>query len=124
MEEYELTKEERAHLDTLCQQLLAGELAQARDLIRNCNNKYQFAKTHSAYIKDWENTRSRMESDLAKGKLPPGVSAGMQKAAIAEMAKIIDAKLETVREAFQMKFRESIYNYLGSDGKTKFLGIF
>lgn len=119
-----LTAEERSHLTSLSKQMLEGELAQAKDLIANCKNKYQFAKTHSTYTKDWEKTLARMESDLSRGKLPLGVSANLHKAVIVEASKIIEAKLETVREAFQMKFGESIYNYLGADGKTKFLGIF
>ncbi len=33
--------------------------------------------------------------------------------------KIIEKKLEKVRRNFENKFGESIFNYLGKDGKTK-----
>jgi hypothetical protein len=123
-EEYDLTKEEEDYLATLTQTILEGELEQVRDLIRNCDNKYQFAKTHSVYMKDWEKTRGKMEHDLKQGKLPPGVGRNLHEAVMREADKIMEAKLETVREAFEMKFGESIHNYLGKDGKTKFLGLF
>ncbi len=123
-EEYQLTDEEVLQLSNLTKSILKGELDQVEDLVKNCHNKYAFAKTHSTYIKDWEATRARMENDLVASKLPPGVGKNLHRAVIAETDKIIKMKLETVREAFQIMFGESIYNYLGEDGKTKFLGIF
>ena len=123
-EEYQLTDAEKNELEKLTKNIFAGELDQVEDLVKNCHNKYVFAKTHSAYIKDWEATKARMEDDLSIGKLPPGISTNLHSAIIAETSKIIDKKLEAVREAFQIMFGESIYNYLGKDGKTKFLGIF
>ena len=100
-------------------------MAQAHDLIKNCNVTYQFAKTHSTYVKDWEKTKNRMENNLRNGILPPGVSANLHRAIIDATDEIMQKKLGMVQTAFQMKFGESIYNYLGKDGKTKsFFGLF
>ena len=90
----------------------------------SCNSPYQFARTHSAYVKDWEKTKNRMENNLRNGVLPPATSANLFKEMIRVSDEIMLRKLELVRMLFENKFNESIYNYLGSDGKTKFLGIF
>lgn len=120
-----LTEEEQENLRNWIFQIEAGEMAQAQDLIDNCNISFQFAKTHSVYVKDWEKTKQKMEEDLKKGILPPGVSENLAKAMINASEEVIQKKLEKVQNAFQLKFGESIYNYLGPDGKTKKLfGIF
>lgn len=120
-----LTSEEQRHLKNWIAQAEKGEMAQVRDLINNCNITFQFAKTHSVYLKDWEKTKQRMEENLKNGILPPDVSANLHRSIIDATDKIIQKKLEMVRNAFQRKFGESIYNYLGPDGKTKKLfGIF
>ena len=120
-----LSSEEKKMLDTLVSQIMEGELQQTQELIKNCNNKYQLAKTHSTLLKDWEKTKAKMENNLSIGKLPPGTSANFYKSLIDETQKMMDAKFETIREAFSLKFGESIYNYLGKDGKIKkFFGIF
>jgi len=120
-----LTEEEQENLRNWISQIEAGEMAQVQDLIDNCNISFQFAKTHSAYVKDWEKTKQKMEEDLENGILPPGVSENLAKAMINASEEVMQKKLEKVRSAFQLKFGESIYNYLGADGKTKKLfGIF
>lgn len=120
-----LTKEEQEYLKKLTSQMEAGEMAQVQDLIDNCNITFQFAKTHSVYLKDWEKTKESMENNLKNGILPPDVSANLHRAIIDATNEIIQRKLKKVRDAFQHKFGESIYNYLGPDGKAKKLfGIF
>lgn len=120
-----LTKEEQEYLVNWISQIEDGEKAQVKDLIENCNNAFQFAKTHSVYLKDWEKTKQRMEENLKNGVLPPGVSSNLHREIIDATEKIMQKKFEVVRNAFQEKFGESIYNYLGPDGKTKKLfGIF
>lgn len=125
MEENILTKDEQEYLKNWIFQMEDGEMAQVQDLIDNCNITFQFAKTHSVYLKDWEKTKERMENNFKNGILPPGVSANLHRAIINASDEVMQKKLKKVRDAFQQKFRESIYNYLGPDGKTrKFLGIF
>ena len=119
------TSEEQQHLKNLVSQMEMMEMAQVQDLINNCNITYQFAKTHSNYVKDWEKTKKQMEDRLEKGILPPGVSKKLLQAIIDASEDIMQRKLQKVRDAFQRKFGESIYNYLGHDGKTKKLfGLF
>jgi len=120
-----LSKEEQQNLKHWVYQIESGEQAQVQELYANCNNAFQFAKTHSVYTKDWEKTKQKMEADLKNGNLPPGVSASLHRAMIDATEKVIQKKLEMVRMLFESKFGESIYNYIGSDGKTKKLfGIF
>ena len=120
-----LTTEEQEQLKNWIAQMESGEIAQTQDLIDNCNITYQFAKTHSVYVKDWEKTKDRMEGNLKNGGLPPGVRANLFRAIIDASEKVMKKKLEKVQNAFQQKFGESIFNYLGTDGKTKKLfGIF
>lgn len=102
-----------------------GERAQVEDLTQNCNSPFQFAKTHSVFLKDWEKIKERMESNLKNGILPPGVSANLSRAIIDGSDEVMQRKLQKVRETFLVKFGESIYNYLAPDGKAKKLfGIF
>ncbi len=69
--------------------------------------------------------KEKMEANLKSGTLPLGVSVNLFRAIIDLSEEVIQKKLEMVRYAFKQKFEESIYNYLGKDGKTKKLfGIF
>jgi len=123
--ENKLTLEEQGQLKNWITQMEAGEMAQVQNLIDNCNITFQFAKTHSVYVKDWEKTKNQMEDNLSRGVLPPGVSANLFRAIIAASDEVMQKKLKKVQDAFQRKFRGSIFNYLGPDGKTKKLfGIF
>jgi len=120
-----LTKEEQEQLRNWITQMEAGEMAQAQDLIDNRNITFQFAKTHSVYVKDWEKTKNQIEDNLSRGVLPPGVSTNLFRAIIDASDEVMQKKLKKVQNAFQRKFGESIFNYLGPDGKTKKLfGIF
>lgn len=125
MDTENLTSEEQQHLRNWISQMEAGEMAQVQDLIDNCNITFQFAKTHSVYIKDWEKTKNQMEDNLSRGVLPSGVSKNLFRAIIDGSDEVMQRKLKKVQDAFQRKFGESIFNYLGQDGKTKKLfGIF
>jgi hypothetical protein len=120
-----LSDKEREYLKAFITQAGIAEVAQVRDLIENCNIAFQFAKTHSVYLKDWEKTKKQMEGRLGNGNLPPGISPQLFKAIMDASEQIEQRKLKAVRDAFQEKFGESIYNYLGTDGKTKKLfGMF
>jgi len=125
MDDNNLTPEEQKQLEIWKNKTEKGEIDQVKDLFLNCNSPHQFAKTHSVYIKDWEKTKEKMETNLKNNILPPGVSTNLYKEIISTTDKIIQKKLEMVRMLFENKFNESIYNYLDSDGKTKKLfGIF
>ncbi|HEY4502100.1 MAG TPA: hypothetical protein VJJ20_03490 [Candidatus Paceibacterota bacterium] len=120
-----LSNEEVAALETFLLQSQAAERAQAQDLIQNCHNKFQFAKTYSVYIEDWEKTKATMLAAVQANKLPPSTSKEFMENMLEISEGIIQDKLNTVRSAFEQKFGESIFNYLGPDGKRKKLfGIF
>ena len=120
-----LTKEEQEYLENWTSQVEDGEIAQVQNLINNCNTSFRFAKTHSILLKDWEKTKQKSEEKFKNGILPPGSSANLYRAIIDATDEIMQRKLQMIRDAFEKKFGESIYNYLGPDGKTKKLfGIF
>lgn len=124
MENNNLTKEEINKLKKFTLEIEKGEMAQVDDLFKNCNSPFSFAKTHSNYVKDWEKTKRKMENKLQKNILPPNTSLEFNKALIEEIENIMSKKLQKTQMFFNIKFNESIFNYLGTDGKTKFLGIF
>lgn len=119
-----LTEAESQNLTQMVSSIEEAEFAQVNDLFLNCQNPYQFAKTHSNYVKDWEKTKKEMETMLKNNVLPPNTTVSFCRALIDEMDKVYKKKLSMVQMLFMAKFNESIFNYLGSDGKTKFLGIF
>ncbi len=120
-----LTSEEKEIFKNWMDKVEAGEVTQLQDLIENCNNAFQFAKTHSIYLVDWEKTKKQSVEKLNNGILPPDISANLYRTIIDATDEVIQKKLGIVRSAFEKKFGESIYNYLGPDGKTKvFFGLF
>lgn len=120
-----LTQDEQKHLRLFKVQTEKGERGQVEELFMRCNSPFQFAKTHSEYIKDWEKTKKHMENNLQNKTFPPGVSEYLYTEIIRISDEIIQRKLELVRMLFENKFKESIYNYLGPDGKTKkIFGLF
>ena len=122
---YTLSTEEQEYLTNWMIRVQTKEMAQVQDMIENCNISFQFAKTHSTLLKDWEKTKKESEEKLKNGILPPGSSANLYRAIIDATNEIMRWKLQMIRDAFEKKFSESIYNYLGPDGKTKKLfGIF
>lgn len=125
MSQEKLTDEEKVTLLIWREQLATGEANQVHELVAYCNNKYQFAKTHSAYVKDWEKTKEKMQYNLKHNIMPPNTSPALYKLMITQADGIMEEKLKMVRDKFAEKFGESIYNYLGKDGKTAgFWGLF
>lgn len=117
--------EEKKIIETALLQMQEAEINQSQDLIQNCNNKFQFAKTYSTYIEDWEKTKRGFEELISKNIFPEGMSKKLVEAILEGSEEIIQGKLRVVSTVFQMKFGESIFNYLGPDGKRKKLfGIF
>ena len=119
MNNQNLSPEEQKRLDASMVQIEAGEMAQVQDMIENCNITFSFAKTHSAFVKDWEKSKQKLENDLKNGNIPSYMNTNFFRASIDATDEIMQRKQKKVRDAFQDKFGESIYNYLGADGKTE-----
>ena len=119
----DLSSEEQKYLRNRVIQMETMEMAQVHDLIANCNISFQFAKTYSIYVKDWENTKKKMADGLKSGQLPPDVSPQLFQAMIDASEMIMQKKLKMVVDAFRIKFGDSIhyymYNYQGPNGETK-----
>lgn len=122
---YMFTESEQAFLEDFKRKIAKQEMAQVTDLIRNCDNKFQFAKTHSVYVKDWEKMKLEMESKIKAGQVLFSQPKHVEEEMINLGDLIVKKKLEMVQSAFTDKFGDSIFNYLGSDGKTrKLFGLF
>lgn len=120
-----LSHDEIAALERFLLQSQEVEKAQALELIEYCNNKYQFAKTYSVYIEDWEKTKGKMLEAIRTNKLPPGTSKEFMENMIEISEGVIKQKLDILRPAFQKKFGESIDSFLAPDGKRrKIFGLF
>ena len=119
------TKEEKQLLENFKKQSTEMEEIQIAELDYGCNVSFQYAKTYSNYVKDWEKTKKKMLDQLETGNLPPDTSPEFHKEVIEIGDCIIKDKLRKVRKNFERKFGKSIFNYLRKDGKTKgCLGIF
>lgn len=102
-----------------------AEAVQVKDLFENCYNKFQFAKQHSVYLKDWEETKNLMIIKNGRAEPSKKFPEDLFNEMIDVSQHLVDKKLDFVRKEFFRRFHEDIYIYLGSDGKTKkFLGIF
>ena len=121
-----LTNEEEKFIKKFIADAYIREMDQVQDLLRNCSNKYQFAKTHSMYVKDWESTKLQIKNNYNRGIMFAGMSKEAFSTLIRQCDEIIDKKLTMVQSTFQSRFGESVFNYLGPDGKTKSLfgGLF
>ncbi len=113
------TKDEQEFLKDFAAQISVGELAQTEDLKQNCNISFQYAQTYSAYIKDYEKVKAQMVENLRTKNYHSDFTPAVYQEMINITDQIIENKLEKVRNDFQEKFGESIYNYLGKDGKAK-----
>jgi len=120
-----LTEEERECLAIFEKQTIDAEEIQIAELDCGCSSSFQYAKTYSNYVKDWERTKKKMLDQIDTGELPPDTTLEFHKEIIVAGDRIMKNKLEKVRINFESKFGESIFNYLGKDGKTKgCLGMF
>lgn len=87
----------------------AAEAEQLEDLLTNCTNKFQFAKTYTQYEKDWNQTKRHMLAQQGKENAPkPHVLDEM----IAIGERLIEAKKSRMAEHFQTTWNESIFNYI------------
>ncbi|HRY37071.1 MAG TPA: hypothetical protein P5230_04370 [Candidatus Magasanikbacteria bacterium] len=121
----EFTKEEQEVLVNLEKTMIIEELKQAEELRKLCNNRFQYARTHSAYIEDWEKTKANMEENLKTNNIPKDVSSKFYEELINISERAIENKLRRVRIDFVGKFGDDINNYLGKNGKTAgCLGVF
>jgi hypothetical protein len=125
MEPQNLSNEEQQYLKQFILTAEEGEKSQIIPLFASNLSRYKIAATHSEFVKDWERTKMRMEKNLESDTLPPNTSKLLYSLILKETEIIINHKLETIQLMFETQFGESIFNYLGKDGKKKsFFGMF
>lgn len=124
MKDYILTEEEKEKLIKIIAEVEAREINQADELIKECNDRMAFAKAHSDFVKDWEKKKKEMEDDLKNRILPPNTSFQYNRALVDEIDEVIKRKLIRVQKGFFIKFNESIFKYLGKDGKARIFNTF
>lgn len=115
-----LSTEESEIVEGILDRLVQDQTQQVQSLFDFCNTSFQYAKTHSSLLKDWEKAREQMHASNSSF-----LSLKGHQSLISGCDDIMSAKLKAVRETFEEKFGESIFNFLGPDGKTKKLfGLF
>jgi len=121
----QLTEAQQQQLNAFLKALREGENKQVMDLFGAKPSALVIASTHDAYVRDWEKTKKHMESNLAKGIFPPDTNKEFYAELLRQTDLIMKEKLVRVQQMFEMLYGESLFNYLGTDGKRKrFLGIF
>lgn len=124
-DKYNLTAKESNKLEELREHFWNTEMDQLTELFLNCKNKYQLAKTHSNYIKDFEKIKEESTVLIESGNTPDDLSVNFYKAYLEMYENIINEKCEKLRNRFYTLFGEDIYNYLDKSGKSKkIFGIF
>lgn len=96
-----LTKEDKQLLENFKKQSAEMEETQIAELDYGCNVSFQYAKTYSSYIKDWEKTKKGMLEQLETGDLSPNTSQEFHKKIIEIGDEIMENKLEKVRQNFK-----------------------
>jgi len=110
----DFTAEETEFLQEFESRVTRGEQRQYLDLVRNCTNKFQFAKTYRVYRKDLEKTEAMMRERIARGDLGPGIAPAVAEEMIRIGRDAVSGKLETCESYFIMKWGEPITNYAGT----------
>lgn len=118
------SKEEIRFLNKFHEELSLGETQQLNDLEWNCNNRFQFAKTHSVLLKDWKNQRLKILEQIKGNEY----NASLRPEVVHEMVRIGDRvmkkKMRRIRDAFERKFGESIFNYLGAPTERQKVSLY
>lgn len=104
------TDEEKQFLNSFEKEVRLAEEKQSLELIGECTNKFQFAKTCKVYAEDWKKTRQQM---LSKEQ----GSDGLRKEVVEAMVEIgdtaIEDKLLVLSIVFKNTWHEPISNYIG-----------
>jgi hypothetical protein len=124
MDKYILTDEENENLQKFIAIAEQKEMAEVNELISTCNDPEKYAKAHSNFVVNWEKRKQEMEDDLKNRILPPNTSFRYNRAVVDELDLLIKKKLKTAQKSFYIKFGESIFNYLGKNGKINPFSIF
>ncbi len=100
------------------------ELDQARDLISNCDNKHQFAKTYWVFHWDWKEKRKLLEQKIRNKETPSNMNIDQFKEFIDVYDKIIKEKLELVSSMFMTLFNDVIFDYVNLEKNPHSTGCF
>ncbi|MFO0850562.1 MAG: hypothetical protein U0871_18685 [Gemmataceae bacterium] len=95
----ECSDEERAVVRNLEAQLMQMEFAALADIILNCHNRFQFAKTYKALWNDFRRTLAQPGNPNASDQVNRGVKAAME--------KIVRQKLMDMAGWFEINFADS-----------------
>lgn len=109
-----LPEHERELIRQHVEEMIVGNSLQTDDLVRHCNNKFQFAKTYRVLRRDKRNTLDMMRKKMAKPN--PAYSDSYGVAMMRSIDDILDYKLERIARYFEVRWGESIENYAGKEG--------
>ena len=106
-EEVGFTEKEKQFIEEFRQTTLDSELNQALELDEHCNNAFQYAKTYSNYVKDWEQVQSKLDTMFRQGMVHESMSSELAQRLKEVYQEVIDEKLNWLRTRFEIKFNES-----------------
>ena len=110
----QFTPEQAAFLEEFRRRTFAAEQAQCHDLITNCHNKFQFAKTYRVYRSDLAKTTQEISQRARTGQLGPGLTPAMAEAMIAIGREAVGEKMAKCAQHFQRTWGEPITNDAGT----------
>ena len=95
-----LSEEHRNEIRQFEEVAINGEFAALSDIILNCTNKFQFAKTYKVLRADYRRTVAN--TDLANSVFPPEVTRLIRKIALS----VIERKLSDMAMWFWLQWRD------------------
>jgi hypothetical protein len=119
----EITADQQRSLEEWRNLCFTLEKAQAENLIDNCHEKFQFAKTYVVYGRDLEKTAADIAQSASQGNFSffvwRGIRADILTPAIAEQMirdwrSAITSKKVRLAEMFQGRFNEDIEHFIAT----------
>lgn len=108
------TPEQQQFLEQFRRTAFEGENAQCMDLILNCHNKFQFAKTYRVYRRDLARTNQQIRDRISRGDLGPGVTTEVAEEMIRIGTQAVQEKMKRCADHFLHTWGEPITNYAGT----------
>jgi len=108
------TPEQQQFLEQFRRTAFEAENAQCMDLILNCHNKFQFAKTYRVYRRDLARANEQIRDRVSRGDLGPGVTPEVAEEMIRIGTQAVEEKMKRCADHFLHTWGEPITNYAGA----------
>ena len=102
----DLSQEDREKFREIEGLLLKAEFQTLADIVLNCTNKYQFAKTYKVLRRSWEKTKAEMSSASSE-QMPPEIKPIM----LDLCGRMMSQKWSNMDDWFSVRWGEDIRDY-------------